>query len=159
MADQSTGTRSWSAPKHEPGGPIVQVVELKDLVVAYAKQETVDPLRTLWHYLGLGIAGAVLIGTGIAFGLLALLRGLQQLTVFNDPGELDGGRWSWAPYLIAMFVGLVIAGLFVRSLYKFTQTQGSPRSPPPPTRPPSPGTTSSPSSVTSRARRRSRSRA
>jgi hypothetical protein len=102
-------------------GPTTQVIELKDLVVAYAKQETVDPLKTLGSYLGYGIAGAVMIGTGLAFALLALLRGLQQLAIFNDPADFEGGRFSWAPYLITMFVGAVIAGLFLRTLYKLFQ--------------------------------------
>ncbi len=126
MADQSTRTRPWSAPPQQ-SGPIEQVAELKDMVVAYAKQETVDPLKTLGQYLGFGIGGAILIGVGLSFGLLALLRGLQQITVFNDPAQVGGGSWTWAPYLIVMVVGLVIAGLFVRSLYKFTQNQGTTR--------------------------------
>ena len=122
MTDQTPRTRS-SAPRHR-AGPVAQVTELKDLVVSYAKQETLDPLRTLGQYLGFGIAGAVLIGSGVAFGLLALLRGLQDITFFNDPAEPDGGTWSWAPYFIVMIVGLIIAGLFLRTLYKLTQNQG-----------------------------------
>jgi hypothetical protein len=121
VADQTTRSRTWSAPKEPAGGPLAQVTELKDLVVSYAKQETVDPLRTLGQYLGFGVSGALLIGTGIAFGLLALLRGLQQIAIFNDPDEFQGGRFSWAPYFIVAFVGLVIAGLFLRTLYKMTQ--------------------------------------
>ncbi len=124
MADQTTRSRSWSAPKQQSAGPIEQVTELKDLVISYAKQETVDPLRTLGKYLGLGVAGAIMIGTGIAFGLLALLRGLQQITFFNDPAQSGGGNFTWLPYLIVAFVGLVIAGLFLRTLYKMTQKTG-----------------------------------
>jgi hypothetical protein len=105
----------------ERAGPTTQIVELKDLVVAYAKQETVDPLRTLGSYLGLGIAGAVCIGTGLVFALLALLRGLQELTVFNDVADPEGGRWSWAPYFITTVVGVVVVALFLRTLYKLFQ--------------------------------------
>jgi hypothetical protein len=127
VAEQSPRTRPWSAPQHSASqsGPIGQVTELKDMVVAYAKQETVDPLKTLGQYLGFGLGGAIMIGVGLSFGLLALLRGLQQIRVFDDPAQVGGGSWTWAPYLIVMLVGLVIAGLFVRSLYKFTQKQGS----------------------------------
>jgi hypothetical protein len=111
----------WSAP--EPSkGPAEQLTEIKDLVVAYAKQETIDPLKTLGRYLGYGIAGALVIGTGLVFALLALLRGLQQLDVFN-PTPTDGGdgRFSWAPYGITFAVGVLIVGLFLRSLYRMTQ--------------------------------------
>lgn len=106
----------------ERAGPTTQIVELKDLVVAYAKQETVDPLKTLGSYLGYGIAGAVSIGIGLVFALMALLRGLQELSVFNDLSDPEGGRWSWAPYMITTLVGLVIIGLFLRTLYKLFQT-------------------------------------
>ncbi|UDY36406.1 hypothetical protein [Dermatobacter hominis] len=123
--DRST-TRLWSAPPG-PSGPIAQATELKDLVVAYAKQETVDPLKTLKRYLSFGISGALLIGVGLCFGLLALLRGLQEIELFNDPLEVDGGTWSWAPYAITGVVGAVLAGLFVMKLYRFTQKQGSAR--------------------------------
>jgi hypothetical protein len=126
VADQTSRTRPWSAPP-QAKGPAVQVTELKDLVVSYAKQETVDPLKTLGSYMGYGLAGSVCIGAGISLLLLALLRGLQQIDAVNDPGELDGGTFSWAPYFIVMLVGLVIAGLFLRTLYKMTQKQGMTR--------------------------------
>jgi len=126
VADEPSRTRPWSAPQQQKG-PTVQVTELKDLVVSYAKQETLDPLKVLWSHLGYGIAGSICLGTGICFGLLALLRGLQTVTIFNDPAEADGGTFSWAPYFIVMVVGLVIAGLFLRTLYKMTQTQGMTR--------------------------------
>ena len=73
------------------------MAELKDLVVGYAKQETVDPLRTLGRYMGFGVAGSVCIGGGVVLLLLALLRGLQEVTVFNDPSLTGDSRWSWAP--------------------------------------------------------------
>ncbi len=133
MADTATNTpgtdggrRLWSAPP-APSGPIAQATELKDLVVAYAKQETVDPLKTLKRYLTFGISGALMIGLGLCFGLLALLRGLQEIDLFNDPLEVDGGTWSWVPYAITGVVGIVAAALFIMKLYRFTQKQGTAR--------------------------------
>lgn len=119
--------RPWTAPPPAPSGPIAQATELKDLVVAYAKQETVDPLKTLQRYLSFGLTGAVMIGVGLSFGLLALLRGLQEFDVFNDPTEVDGGTWSFVPYAIAGVVGVVLASLFLHRLYRFIQQQGSTR--------------------------------
>jgi hypothetical protein len=100
-----------------------QIAEFKDLVIAYAKQETIDPLRTLGRYLGFGFGGSVFVGLGLGLGLLALLRGLQQIDLFNDPTELDGGTWSWAPYLITGAVGLVVALLFLGRLISMAKKQ------------------------------------
>lgn len=122
MADQPSTLRPW-ANQPERKGAATQVQELKDLVVAYAKQETVDPLKTLGRYLGFGFAGSLCIALGIVFGLLALLRGLQQIDVFSDPTQVDGGTYSWAPYLIVAVTGVVVAALFLRSLYRMTQKQ------------------------------------
>jgi hypothetical protein len=106
--------------QQESHGVGAQVGELKTLVIGYAKQETVDPLKTLGRYLGFGIAGSVLVGSGIVLLLLALLRGLQEVPALNDPSLTGDSRWSWTPYAITALVGLVIAGLFLVKLYKMT---------------------------------------
>ena len=41
------------------------VIELKDLLIAYLRQETVVPLKQLGRYLALGIAGSLLMGVGV----------------------------------------------------------------------------------------------
>ncbi len=109
----------------EPKGVGAHVGDLKDLVVGYAKQETVDPLKTLGRYMGYGIAGSVAIGGGVVLLLLALLRGLQEISVFNDPSPTGDSRWSWTPYAITAAVGLVIAGLFLRKLFMMLNDKGS----------------------------------
>lgn len=86
------------------------------MVVAYAKQETIDPLKTLGRHLGFGVGGALLIGIGWIFALLALLRGLQQIGIFNDLSEPEGGTWSWVPYLIVTVVGALAAAVYGRIL-------------------------------------------
>ncbi|CAB4734529.1 MAG: hypothetical protein F2694_02845 [Actinobacteria bacterium] len=109
MADQF-------AEKFRPkpkSGPVGQITELKDLVAGYAKQQTVDPLKTLGRYLGYGFAGSMVMGLGFFLLLLALLRGLQEFTVFNDPTQLDGGTFSWAPYFITATAGTVLVVLFL----------------------------------------------
>jgi hypothetical protein len=79
--------------------------ELVDLVVDYAKQETVDPLKGLGKNILFGVLGAVLIGIGVAFLALSGLRALQ-----TETGAFDGNL-SWAPYLIVMAALLVAAVL------------------------------------------------
>ena len=82
--------------------------ELRDLLVAYAKQETIDPLRNLGRYLGFGLGGMVLITGGVLFMALSLLRLLQ-----DETGSVFTGFWKWIPYLI---VGGLLCGLIAISL-------------------------------------------
>ncbi len=82
--------------------------QLVDLVVTYAKQQTLDPLKQLARWVGFGAVGAVLIGLGFLLVGVGLLRAIQA-----EAGEHLEGNWSWVPYLIVVvFLGLVI-GLMV----------------------------------------------
>jgi Putative Actinobacterial Holin-X, holin superfamily III len=88
--------------------PQQTVRELKDLVIAYAKQEVKDPLLNgLGRAIAYGLAGAVLMGTGCGFLAIGLLRGLQ-----GNRGWLVHGNWSWVPYA-TVIVALVIAAALV----------------------------------------------
>ncbi|MGH9038529.1 MAG: phage holin family protein [Acidimicrobiia bacterium] len=79
--------------------------ELVDLVVGYAKQETLDPIKRLGKSVAFGVAGAILVGTGTLFLAMSTLRALQSETdTFED-------NLSWAPYLIVVFLLLVAAGV------------------------------------------------
>jgi hypothetical protein len=84
--------------------PQQTIRELKDLVVAYAKQETIDPIKGLGRYVGFGIAGAVLLGTGGFFLAMATLRVLQTQT-----GDTFADWRSFFPYLIVVALLLVVA--------------------------------------------------
>jgi hypothetical protein len=86
--------------------PQETIRELKELVIAYAKQETVDPLRGLGRYVAYGVLGAVLLGTGVTFLAVGGLRGLQ------GDGTRFHGNMSWAPYAIVVVGALAIAALF-----------------------------------------------
>jgi uncharacterized membrane protein YidH (DUF202 family) len=78
--------------------------ELVDLVVGYAKQETIDPLKRLGKSVAFGVVGAVLVGTGTLFLALSALRAMQTETdTFED-------NLSWAPYFM-VFVLLVVAAV------------------------------------------------
>jgi formate-dependent nitrite reductase membrane component NrfD len=87
--------------------------ELWDLVRAYAKQETVEPMKGLGRYAAFGVAGSALLSVGLILLLLGGLRALQTQT-----GTTFDGNWSWAPYLIALAgTGIVIA-LVARGMAK-----------------------------------------
>ena len=91
--------------------PVEGAQEVQKLLVDYAKQETIEPLKTLGRYLGLGIAGAILVFMGVFFVGLATLRLLQSLDTF------EGGSWmSTLPYLVAIVVLLAAIGLIYGSL-------------------------------------------
>jgi hypothetical protein len=87
--------------------PQQTVAELKGMVVDYAKQETVDPLKRLGHWLKWSLAGAVLLVVGVSLLSLGVLRIIQE-----EVDSLSGGK-SWIPYLITfggLLVVLVMAG-------------------------------------------------
>lgn len=87
------------------GAPLPQLVmELRDLVVTYVKEQTLVPLRQLGRYMGFGIAGAVLLGLGVVLLGVGGLRALQ-----TETGETFAGDWSWVPYVI-VFVALLLGG-------------------------------------------------
>ncbi len=86
------------------------------MLVGYAKQETVEPLKTLGMYLAKGIAGAFLLFLGFLFLALGVLRLVQSET--GD--RFDGGGWgSMVPYLAAILTLVVlmilIYVLFIRA--------------------------------------------
>jgi hypothetical protein len=109
-----------ATPGPTPGGggardgrnvPIPQLVtELRDLVVTYVKQETLVPLQSLGRWLAFGVAGSLLLGFGVVFLAMAVLRALQEET-----GETFTGNWSWVPYLIVV-VALAVGGALVWAL-------------------------------------------
>lgn len=73
-----------------------------DLVVAYFKQETLEPLKGVIRYLGFGLLGSLVVGIGSLFLVLGVLRLLQ-----SETGTAFGGHLSWVPYLLTFALGLV----------------------------------------------------
>ena len=85
--------------------------EVQQLLVSYAKQETVEPLKTLGRYFGFGIAGSILVALGTFFIGLGVLRFAQSLSVFT------GSSWaSTLPYVIALVVLVLFLGLIFLAL-------------------------------------------
>lgn len=87
--------------------------ELWELSTAYAKQETIDPLKGLGRFLGFGVGGAILFGLGSILLLLAGLRALQTETDTTFTGSL-----TFVPYFIVVAVGAVLSGLVVLRIVK-----------------------------------------
>jgi hypothetical protein len=78
------------------------VNDLFDLLKNYARQETVDPIKSLGRFIGYGTAAALVLG--IAGTLLTV--GVLRLVQVETRDFLDG-NWSWVPYMAA----LVVSGL------------------------------------------------
>lgn len=90
--------------------------ELAKLLLAYTKQEALDPVVAQLKSLGLGIAGALLLAVGtvlLAFGFLRALETEFGPTTgpahpYGTAGALSGD-WSWVPYMGATLVCLAVA--------------------------------------------------
>jgi len=96
---------SDAAPQ-APSAPLPQLVlELREMVVEYVKQETVVPLKQLGRYISFGIVGSFLLGLGVVLLGVGGLRALQ-----TETGTTFVGDWSWAPYGI-VFVALMLGGM------------------------------------------------
>jgi len=87
--------------------------DLKELTIAYAKQETVDPLKGLGRFIGFGVAGSICLSIGVILLAIAILRALQTQT-----GAHLGGNLSWLPYLAAFAWCALWIGLSIYAISK-----------------------------------------
>jgi Mn2+/Fe2+ NRAMP family transporter len=91
-------------PEEEKSIPQV-LTELWEMLVSYAKQETVEPLKGLGRFVVFGVGAAIIGSTGIILLTLSMLRLLQTHT-----DEHLQGNWNWVPYAVSLVVfGLLIA--------------------------------------------------
>ncbi len=87
--------------------------EFSELVVTYAKQETVDPIRDVGRYVGWGFAGALLIATGGVMLTLAALRAIQTETGRHLHGDL-----TWVPYVGGILLAMVGAAWSLSRIWR-----------------------------------------
>ena len=71
-----TATQEELTPQERRDAPPT-IAGAVDLVKAYAKQETIGPLKGAGRWIGMGMAGALTLGLGLSLILLGLLRLLQ----------------------------------------------------------------------------------
>jgi hypothetical protein len=81
-----------------------QARDVIQLILDYAKQETLGPLKGVGRFLLFGIIGVIAISIGTTLLLLALLRALQ-----TETGTMFTGDWSWAPYLLTAVAAIIVA--------------------------------------------------
>ncbi|WP_419919426.1 hypothetical protein [Candidatus Poriferisocius sp.] len=118
MSDRSNSTPDGNPPNGNPPNKVM--AELKTLVSGYARQEIVVPLSQLGKTLKLGILGALSIGIGLIFLVIAGLRLLQT----EASGVFDGNM-GVLPYLVVL-AGVVL--VLAAAIAIKTRTSGGDRS-------------------------------
>ena len=91
-------------------GDAASVNDVVDSVIAYAKSETLGPLRGAGRWIAFGAAGAIMTGLGAVLVLLGVLRLVQ--TEWTQVSGVDSG-WSWLPYLIVLILGVVVVAVTI----------------------------------------------
>jgi hypothetical protein len=103
------------AEKAQAAEAEVSVGEIIDTVKAYAKQETLGPLKGAGAWLGFGAAAALTLSVGLGLLLLGLLRLLQVEWTRSATGSL-----SWLAYLITFLVAVLFVVLALLRVKKAT---------------------------------------
>jgi hypothetical protein len=91
--------------KAKARNPTGDAKELVDLVIGYAKQETLEPLKGLGKNALKGIGGALLLGIGGVFCSIGALRAMQTETDWFDD------NLSWLPYIITVGILGVLSAI------------------------------------------------
>ena len=91
------------------------VGEVIEYLKAYAKQETLGPLKGAGSWLGYGLAASAALGLGLVLMLVGLLRLLQTEWERSATGNL-----SWLAYLIVLVVAGVLLALTLMRIKKST---------------------------------------
>lgn len=106
MADTTSRFRRRATPSD-------QVTDIVDSVKAYARQETLEPLKGAARWVAVGTVGAVSLGLAMVFLSLAVLRLSQDLG-----GTALDGAWSFVHYLITL---VVVSALVALSFSRISQ--------------------------------------
>jgi hypothetical protein len=88
-----------AGPKKAPSDARREAIAL---VIAYLKQQTLDPLKQMLRFVAFGVVGSVTIAIGTVMLLVAVLRLLQ-----TETGAFHGNL-SWLPYLVVAVLALAV---------------------------------------------------
>ena len=101
--DPTTSSTSNLAGTSEESSKGADLGEIVDYVTAYAKQETIGPMKGAGRWLAFGTAAAFMLGIGLLIVLLGLLRLLQ-----TEWEWAASGSWSWIAYLVVAVVCMIV---------------------------------------------------
>lgn len=105
----------WSMEEKKPlfrrkASTTDQMTDVLDSVKAYAKQETIEPLKGAGRWLAVGTLASLCLGLAMVFGSLGILRLSQDLG-----GTVLDGSWSFLHYFITCLItGILVAVTFSR---------------------------------------------
>ena len=108
--------RSADEPQKKRSRP-ASIDAVIDALTSYVKGQLVRPLSGAGRWLLFGIVGGVLVGAGVVFVLLGVLRLLQ--TELSGISAVDS-RLSWLPYLIVFVIGV---GVLTVTLQRISRTE------------------------------------
>ncbi len=108
--------RSESVPREKRARP-ASIDAVIDSLTSYVKGQLLQPLSGAGRWLLFGLAGGILIGGGVALGLLGILRLLQ--TEFSGIAAADS-RLSWLPYFVVLVVGVAV---LIATLQRINRTE------------------------------------
>ena len=110
----SSSNGAASGTRTRAQSPSEQFADTVQMVKAYARQETLDPVKTAGKWIAFGLVGAICIGLATALLTLGLVRMVQH----EWPGTF-GGRWtSLLPYLFGFLLCVLVAGLALMRINK-----------------------------------------
>jgi hypothetical protein len=92
--------------KAKARNPTGDARELVDLVIAYAKQETLEPLKGLGKNALKGLGGAVLLGIGGVFVSISALRAMQTETDWFEDHNV-----TYLPYILTVVLLLILSAI------------------------------------------------
>lgn len=95
--------------------------ELLELVVSYAKQQTLDPIRGAGRWLAYGLLAVVSLVLGVVLISVGSLR-LLQTEVFAG-----ATTWSFVPYAIVIVLCAAVAAYSVSRINRDSLRKGSAR--------------------------------
>ncbi len=90
----------------DDSSPQKSLGEIFELTKAYAKQETVDPIKGLGKFVGFGLGAAVLGALSIGLLIIGVLRVLQTETGAHLTGSL-----TWVPYLVTLSITVIVVAI------------------------------------------------
>jgi hypothetical protein len=83
-----------------------QVSDLYVTLKAYARQETVEPIKGAARWVAVGTLGALSLGLAMIFLLMAILRLSQDLG-----GTVLDGAWSFVHYFITLAIAAILVAV------------------------------------------------
>ena len=96
-------------------GPVIdpQKTDVVDLVVAYARQETIGPLRGAGRWILWGLVSMTFVSVGMVLLVLGALRLIQDIT-----GSALTGGFSWVPYAATVVLAAAVVAIAVGQIRK-----------------------------------------